>query len=619
VTAPSSNTRRVILAIVAVALPSITLVALGTRLLVQESRLASQQQSEQIDAAYRDAAASLDSLATRAAQSAFEAIADPSVLLVLPKGSSQTSIAAPMQAWSRAMERGQELEFRSNNPASAVRAYREASNAATNPANKAAALHATGRAQMRSQQAEAAAQTFEEVLYLDPNVRDENGVPYSLYGAASLLLMDQVEPVIPALDTHIAYPIDLTSLAAYQYRSVRDSLAITYSYDVSEAFDQFVDDALAVAQLKQDLPSITSFLRVGTSETSPWMLTNKDRWFVGQIVFGDQEAVVALDVEMLIAQAFASQGLQHRGFESLVLRSSGDEAQRYLGPRFAGVFAGLVQSPDALQAGMSAERRLFVILAGLLVIGLLSLGVFLLLRDTRRELEMARVRSEFVSSVSHELKTPLTTIRMYAETLRLRRQDDATREAYLDTIISESERLTRLMNNVLDFSRIESGTRHYAMQRVAVQNVVQSTLNLFKSILDDQSVALTTSIQETPLLVDADADALEQAMLNLLSNAVKYSPETKEVAVDVRGESGRAIIAVSDSGMGISEEARARLFEPYFRAEDAQQAGIAGTGLGLSIVRHAAEAHGGTVSVQSEPGRGSTFTLSLPLAAEVAS
>jgi len=268
---------------------------------------------------------------------------------------------------------------------------------------------------------------------------------------------------------------------------------------------------------------------------------------------------------------------------------------------------------------MSAERRLFVILAGLLVIGLLSLGVFLLLRDTRRELEMARVRSEFVSSVSHELKTPLTTIRMYAETLRLRRQDDATREAYLDTIISESERLTRLMNNVLDFSRIESGTRHYAMQRVAVQNVVQSTLNLFKSILDDQSVALTTSIQETPLLVDADADALEQAMLNLLSNAVKYSPETKEVAVDVRGESGRAIIAVSDSGMGISEEARARLFEPYFRAEDAQQAGIAGTGLGLSIVRHAAEAHGGTVSVQSEPGRGSTFTLSLPLAAEVAS
>jgi signal transduction histidine kinase len=224
------------------------------------------------------------------------------------------------------------------------------------------------------------------------------------------------------------------------------------------------------------------------------------------------------------------------------------------------------------------------------------------------------MRSQFVSSVTHELKTPLTAIRMFAETLRLDQDvDHRTRDEYLDIILHESERLSRLVDNILEFGKIERGKTTYRFQPVRLEDVVENAARAAHHPFAQAGFALEIATQPDLPAVSADADALQQAILNLLTNAMKYSGHSRRIALRLDGEDGQARIHVEDQGVGISPEDQERIFESFYRAPTAENQRIPGTGLGLTIVAHIAKAHGGAVKVVSRLGGGSAFTIFLPL------
>jgi signal transduction histidine kinase len=239
----------------------------------------------------------------------------------------------------------------------------------------------------------------------------------------------------------------------------------------------------------------------------------------------------------------------------------------------------------------------------------------LLWRDMHRDLALAELRSQFVSSVSHELKTPLTAIRMFAETLRIRKSDEQKSAEYLDTIINESERLTRLLNNVLDFSRIERGQRTYNLLPTVLSDVVNSAAGIMEYPLARQGFRLRVHVPDAIPPAYADRDAVEQAILNLLTNAMKYSGKSRDIDLQLSAENGAAVIQVSDHGIGVPEEDRKRIFERFYRVPTSQHREISGAGLGLALVAHIVSGHGGSVEVQSNLGEGSTFSIRLPLIA----
>jgi signal transduction histidine kinase len=251
-----------------------------------------------------------------------------------------------------------------------------------------------------------------------------------------------------------------------------------------------------------------------------------------------------------------------------------------------------------------------------LVLGVALFGAYLALRDVNRDLHIAEVRSQFVASVSHELKTPLTSIRMFAETLAMgRSRDERTRSEYLETIVNESERLARLVDNVLDFSKIEQGKKIYRMQPVRLEDVAGSAVRALQFPLSQEGFQLHFTVEDNLPELRADPDAIQQAILNLLTNAMKYSGDSREIEMLVSARNGNALIEVSDHGLGLAASEQKRIFEKFYRAPSHEGHLIAGTGLGLTLVAHIVAAHGGRVQVESAPGAGSTFSIFLPVEA----
>ncbi len=257
-------------------------------------------------------------------------------------------------------------------------------------------------------------------------------------------------------------------------------------------------------------------------------------------------------------------------------------------------------------------------IAGLaLVVGLAIFAGYLLLRDVNRDVRMTEMRSQFVASVSHELKTPLTAIRMFAETLAMgRSRDEHTGSEYLETIVNESERLARLVDNVLDFSKIEQGKKIYRLRPVRLEDVASSAVRAMHFPLAQQGFQLHFSVDEDMPELQADPDAIQQAILNLLTNAMKYSGDSREIDLSLHARNGDAVIEVKDHGLGLAPEEQKHIFEKFYRAPSHENHLIAGTGLGLTLVTHIAKAHHGRVEVESAPGAGSTFSIMLPIEAQ---
>jgi two-component system phosphate regulon sensor histidine kinase PhoR len=232
-----------------------------------------------------------------------------------------------------------------------------------------------------------------------------------------------------------------------------------------------------------------------------------------------------------------------------------------------------------------------------------------------REAQVARLQTDFVNKVSHDLRTPLTSIRMFVETLQLGRVQDPERQREaLEILAEETARLSGLINRLLDWARMESGRRAYHLERQPVEPIVDAALQAFAAQLLHQPAEVAREVEPGLPPVLADREALSEALLNLLNNAHKYTGAQKRISVEARRVGPSVHLRVSDNGPGIPGPEQKRIFDKFYRARDPLLRSIEGSGLGLAMVKHIAKAHGGKVSVSSKVGQGSTFTIALPAA-----
>ncbi len=252
-----------------------------------------------------------------------------------------------------------------------------------------------------------------------------------------------------------------------------------------------------------------------------------------------------------------------------------------------------------------------------LALAAMAVGSYLVVADTRRQLALVQKKTDFVSNVSHELKTPLTSIRMFAELLhegRVREPEKMSR--YLRIITLEAERLTRLINNVLDFARLERGQKRYDKRALDLHGVLARLWEGQEMHLREQDFTTSWQAGAPPYRVFGDEDALAQVVVNLLSNAEKYSGSAKSIELHSYVHAGRVCVSVLDRGTGVPPGEEQKIFEHFYRAHDSLSNGIQGSGLGLTLAKKIAEDHGGTIRYSARKDGGSNFTLELPEAGE---
>jgi len=272
--------------------------------------------------------------------------------------------------------------------------------------------------------------------------------------------------------------------------------------------------------------------------------------------------------------------------------------------------------PAKLSRSAQTLKLTLGLLIALLVLAI-GVGSMLIVADLNRQLTLARQKTDFVSNVSHELKTPLTSIRMFSELLAEGRVNDPAKQRnYLAIITAEAARLTRLINNVLDFARLERGEKKYKFEPCDLTKVVRETADTYRPHLEANAFKFDCELPDKPLLVSGDRDAIAQIVVNLLSNAEKYSDSRKEIALRIESQTTplpHVEVRILDRGLGVPGGCGEKIFEQFYRAHDSLSSGIQGSGLGLTLARQIARAHGGDLTYEPREGGGSCFILRLPL------
>lgn len=272
-----------------------------------------------------------------------------------------------------------------------------------------------------------------------------------------------------------------------------------------------------------------------------------------------------------------------------------------------------VKRHDEAHIYFPEERVLDVHIAPYYSQGWQQRGAIIVLHDITDIRRLEKMRSEFVANVSHELKTPITSVKGFAETLLSGDvPDEATAKQFIQIIYDESERLNRLITDLLELSKIEKQAMPLKITEVNLNEIIENSTQTISKFARDKNIALHLPDNKKPVYVEADVDRLGQIVLNLVANAVNYTSDNGDIYIDAEERSSTVVLRVRDTGMGIPKEALGRLFERFYRVDKARSRHSGGTGLGLAIVKHLVESHDGKIYVKSVEGAGSTFTVELP-------
>ena len=269
--------------------------------------------------------------------------------------------------------------------------------------------------------------------------------------------------------------------------------------------------------------------------------------------------------------------------------------------------------PRSVDRQYNLRRNVYILIVTV-VMAVLFFGGFMAIRSTAKKVELARLKSEFVSTVSHEFRTPLMSIRYLSEMLdggRVKGEDK--KKVYYGKIKKESERLSRLIENMLDFSKIEAGMKEYKFEDLSVTEMVKEVSVRFKEYMADKKMTLECEIQDPLPAIHADREAISRALFNLLDNAVKYSGKNPVIHLGVFLEEEAVFLEVQDMGAGISKDDQKKVFEKFYRSSNPVSKSIEGSGIGLTLVDHIVKAHGGQVMMESDLGQGTRVTIKLPI------
>jgi len=645
--------KQILLFLLAVILPSLVLVVFTLRMISQEKELA---QKRMVDERHRLAGEIGQHLLVRLEKiklqestvaatwtqlSAKRYYVNPEVVLIgliegdrllLPweenKKSEEFRRLLSSSDFARKIRNAEKEEFANKDFLRASELYRQMMNAAQEPVQRGYARLLQARALAKAGRNKEALSNYRRILALPSRVTDEYGIPLSLY-AGGLLLDAGVGygEVLECIRTELEAKRWLSPAEFYMLQELAEKLTNTASEesikDKAKDYQRMINEH--IRKLEQALELQGDFQKIAFASVQGdqrerdepvWISYGEIPWLVSLAppLAGSKPLLFVAHPKDIHASLRQDSGFSETfPGEFHFIMGEGSEGES-LGPNFRGLKIAFAESEDTALSSQWSFQRSFYILALLLVLSVTLFGAYLLWRDVRRDVRMAEMRSQFVSSVSHELKTPLTAIRMFAETLRLGRSKNLKTQAeYLDTIVSESQRLTRLLNNVLDFSKIEQGKRIYRPELTSLSEIIQASARAMKYPLSQQGFELNVYAEEGLPDVRVDKDALEQAILNLLNNAMKYSGESHEIDLRLQRKGDQALIQVTDRGVGIDPQEQKRIFEKFYRIPMPENERIVGTGLGLTLVSHIVKAHGGNIEVKSALGKGSTFSIYLPL------
>lgn len=332
-------------------------------------------------------------------------------------------------------------------------------------------------------------------------------------------------------------------------------------------------------------------------------LLDTPRFLVDQL----QPKLDELSGEQFILGVFSA-GSEQPVFATDLLSSSAVRQKRKLW-LFPDYFLGIRLKGETIQELAQKRFRRSLYLMGILDAMLLA-GAWVVYRGIRKEMELAQMKSDFVSNVSHQLKTPLALIRMFSESLDMNRvPGESKRREYIKIINKETERLTHLVNNLLNFSRMEAGRKSVHLSRVDLNGVVSEVLRRYAFHFQENGFEVQTELEDGLEEIHAEDEAVAEAFINLIDNAMKYCGTVKSIGVKTGAEDGFVFLEVADRGVGIERSEQQKIFEKFYRGERGNVHNTKGSGLGLTLVKHIMEAHGGFVSVESRPGEGSRFRL----------
>lgn len=527
--------------------------------------------------------------------------------------------ARPGTPFHEALRSAETAEFTQQDANTASTLYAAALQHAETPTEAAAARIALARSLAHAGRPADAKKEYTRVARIPFDVTDEHGVPFWAYGAAYLLALSP-EASVGWFVPQVYSACCVSAEGWYMVRAILDSALKLPGSGMQEVRATQAARAFAnsraraedqAGKLKEEIAArrLTGL----DSLDGAWMLWGSAPWFVSlaRDKSGGEAVVIAIDAASGLKDMNKSVSQSVAVPINLRLTTQRDGASgKTLSPEFPGILATF--GPGA-GAGQILTTPFFMGLL-LLVICVTLFGAYAVWYDVRRELRLSEMRSHFVASVSHELKTPLTSIRMFAETLQMGRSQNAQTDAeYLRNIVNETERLTRLLNNVLDVSKIDRGEKIYHFTPISLADVVMRCTQTMEYPLEQEGLRLNVSSDVSVPPLVADGDAIQQAILNLIANAMKYANGSHDIDLTLTRLNGDAVVKVRDRGTGIAAEHLARIKEKFYRAPTAENARISGTGLGLTLVDHIVNAHGGRLTIDSTIGKGSTVAIHLPI------
>jgi signal transduction histidine kinase len=580
----------------------------------------------------------------------------------------------PPQPQPSALLFGQQQEFQQKRYQEALTSYKQAFAQVSNHQAKAEALNAIARVQRKSNLLADAIKSYKTITQNYSDIRLGNGMPSGLAARLELgALFLAIDDVGSAVQTFIRLYQDLihvewaleksqyeffaqqaevsidkifsqnTTMQSYQttFRMLRSEE--TKQREITERLLTFQNNAApnllvkvprnmkdprnALKRFTLDIAGRTYLVSI-PGEPRPVFDGRDERRGNGNQVNGiwglllNSEQLKANLLAPIIRQHVSSEDIHWivKGRDGQAILKSDDSALGSMTVRanFVGNFPPwslefYQQDPRLFETLLTSRRGIylymFVLLAGILIFGLT-----LTIRIVTHELELGKMKSDFVSTVSHEFKSPLTSIRQLSEMLQTGRvPSEECRQRYYNVLLEQSERLSLLIDNILDFARMEEGKREFEFEMVDIGPLLEELISTIQQQVRHEGFTVEAKI-DTPLPpIQADRAAITQAITNLIDNAIKYSAGAKEVYVRGFTENQYLIIAVRDFGVGIEPEEIEKVFERFYRGGDELTRTVKGSGLGLTLVKQIVQAHHGSVHVESEPGRGSTFSIRLPL------
>lgn len=543
-------------------------------------------------------------------------------------------------AYLQQMQAAERYEFRERNSNQAARYYQASLKYASSESDSAKSMNAAARVCVKMQNYNKAFAYYARIIRNYYQVLDNNGFPYAYYAVLNILKLNDLENTSGVFSEVEFFLSGLIDGSIPLNRSTSDILG-----EISDRRNTFelADSKQAckldeyMLKIQKTLDFVDNYKNIIKAaifrETEPEPGHRLGEYNVINEMLPDPGMIIlinpgteyshgfCIEFDLVWAGLIGTDFSQGTEFEyTMDFWGSGDDIPQNADDlstmtEISGYFPNQMmvislEDPDIVEVYVKRRSWTYGI-ALILLLGAMLLGILLILRDIMREKRLSMLRSDFVSNVTHELKTPLTSIHLFAESVLLDRiKTEPGKKEYLEIIIKETERLKRIINNILDFSKREKGKIEYKAEKVNVTELILSALKDLNYWLVEKNFTVRTELEED-IIIKADRDAIKQVIINLLDNAIKYSGDRREINIRLSSDNKKIRMEFEDKGIGIPENQLDSIFDKFYRVNETASDGISGTGLGLTVVKEIVEAHNGEISVESKPDEGSIFTVLL--------